>query len=140
MPGIYNQAIMDFGAIICKPKNPQCGDCPLKNKCVAVLEGKVDFLPVKTGKIIKKLRWFYYLIVEYNGKIYVRKRAPKDIWENLYEFVLLETDKLIPPAKLKSLDFYKNIADVNKTEILKISKVYKQQLTHQTLQGSFIML
>jgi A/G-specific adenine glycosylase len=140
LPGIYNQAIMDFGATICKPKNPKCGDCPLKSRCVAVLANKVNLLPVKTGKMIKKLRWFYYLIVEYNGKFYIRKRPPKDIWENLYEFVLIEAGTSIPSAKLKSPDFYKNIAGLNSASIRYISNIYKQQLTHQTIQGCFIHL
>jgi A/G-specific adenine glycosylase len=140
LPGVYNQAIMDFGAVICKPKNPMCSDCVLRNKCAAILQEKVDELPVKTGKLIRKWRWFYYLIVEYRGKIYVRKRAPKDIWENLYEFVLLETDKPIPATTLRNADFYKNITGESKIEILRVSKMYKQQLTHQTIQGNFIQL
>jgi A/G-specific adenine glycosylase len=139
-PGIYNQAIMDFGAIICKPQNPLCGSCPLKAKCAAYLQDKVDVLPVKTGKIIKKQRWFYYLVVSYNGKIYVRKRGPKEIWENLYEFVLLETDKQISFEEIKRSKFLKNISGRSETEIFHVSKTYKQQLTHQTLQGSFIQI
>lgn len=139
-PGIYNQAVMDFGAIICKPQNPLCSTCPLKNRCEALLQGKVDVLPVKTGKIIKKQRWFYYLVVSYNGKIYVRKRGPKEIWENLYEFVLLETDKQISFEEIRRSKFLKNISGRSETEILHVSKAYKQQLTHRTLQGSFIQI
>jgi A/G-specific adenine glycosylase len=139
-PGIYNQAIMDFGAVICKPQNPLCTGCPLKSKCIAFLQNKVDLLPVKAGKMIKKNRWFYYFIVEHNGKIYVRKRGPKAIWENLYEFILLETNKLMPVENLQATDFYKNLAAKNKSIILHVSKIYKQQLTHQTIQGCFIQL
>lgn len=140
LPGIYNQAIMDFGAVICKPKNPLCDDCPLKTRCVARLQGKVDLLPVKTGKLIKKSRWLYYLIVEHNGKIYVRKRGAKDIWENLYEFILLEAEKLLTVDDLKQTPFFKNIFFKNKTEIVLVSKIYRQQLTHQTINGLFIQL
>ena len=136
--GIYNQAIMDFGAVICKPKNPLCATCPLKNKCVAFLEDKVDLLPVKAGKLTKKLRWFYYFIVEFNGKIYVRKRGPKEIWENLYQFLLFETDRLMPIEEIKETSFFRNIAGKNKAGILRVSKMYKQQLTHQTISGCFI--
>ncbi len=136
--GIYNQAIMDFGAIICKPQNPLCTNCPLKNKCVAFLQDKVDLLPIKTSKLTKKLRWFYYFIVEYNGKIYVRKRGPKEIWENLYEFLLFETDKLMSTEEIKATRLFKNIACINKSTILHVSKMYKQQLSHQTIQGCFI--
>ena len=139
-PGIYNQAIMDFGAVTCKPKNPLCTSCPLKTKCIAFLEGKVELLPVKAGKLIKKHRWLYYLIVEHNGKIYVRKRGAKEIWENLYEFVLLETDQSFSVEEIKSSIFFRNIAGNNNSTILHVSKMYKQQLTHQTIHGNFIQL
>ena len=139
-PGIYNQAIMDFGAVICKPQNPLCTQCPLKNKCVALLQDKVHLLPVKAGKLAKKLRWFYYFIVESNGKVYVRKRGPKEIWENLHEFLLLETERLMSLEEIKATPFFKNISGKNKAVVLHVSKMYKQQLTHQTLQGSFIQL
>ena len=137
-PGIYNQAIMDFGAVICKPQNPLCSNCPLKSKCIAFLQDKVNLLPVKAGKLTKKLRWFYYFIVEFNGKIYVRKRGPKEIWENLYEFLLLETDRLMSIEEIHSSHFFKNIAGKNKVGIQHVSRMYKQQLTHQTIQGCFI--
>jgi A/G-specific adenine glycosylase len=140
LPGIYNQAIMDFGAVICKPQNPLCTVCPLKTRCTALLQAKVDVLPVKAGKLIKKERWLYYLIVEYNGKIYVRKRGAKEIWENLYEFVLLETDKLSSFEEIKNSKFFRNITGKNKATILHVSKIYKQQLTHQTIHGNFIQL
>ncbi len=140
LPGIYNQAIMDFGAVICKPQNPLCTACPLKTRCTALLQAKVDVLPVKASKLIKKERWLYYLIVEYNGKIYVRKRGAKEIWENLYEFVLLETDKLFSFEEIKNSKFFKNITGKNKATILHVSKIYKQQLTHQTIHGNFIQL
>ncbi len=140
LPGIYNQAIMDFGAVVCKPKNPLCENCPLKAKCTARLQGKIDLLPVKAGKLIKKTRWFYYLITAHKNKIYVKKRGAKDIWENLYEFILLEADKLLTPDNLKATDFFKNITAKNKIEIVHISKMYKQQLTHQTIYGRFIQV
>ncbi len=137
-PGIYNQAIMDFGAIICKPKNPLCAECPLKARCIAFKQGKINSLPVKFGKIIKKNRWFYYLIVEQNGKIYVRKRGAKDIWENLYEFILIEEEKLLTLQQLKQNALFKAIKVKSIIEVKQGSKIYKQQLTHQTIQGRFI--
>jgi A/G-specific adenine glycosylase len=139
-PGVYNQAIMDFGAVVCKPKNPLCGDCPLKTKCFALLQDKIDLFPVKAGRLNKKYRWFYYFIVECNGKIYVRKRGAKDIWENLYEFILLETEKLLTVGNLKETGFFKHLTGKNKIEITHVSKLYKQQLTHQTIQGRLIQL
>jgi A/G-specific adenine glycosylase len=139
-PGIYNQAIMDFGAMICKPKNPLCTQCPVQTKCVAFLQNKINLLPIKLGKLIKKNRWFYYLIVEHKGKIYVRKRGAKDIWENLYEFILLEASTLLTVENIKATDLFKALAAKNKIEILEVSGIYRQQLTHQTIHGRFILL
>lgn len=140
LPGIYNQAIMDFGAVICKPQNPLCTGCPLQTRCTAHLEEKVYLLPVKNSKLIKKQRWLYYLIVAYNSKIYVRKRGPKEIWENLYEFVLLETDQSFSLEEIKKSQLFRNIEGKNKATILHVSEMYKQQLTHQTIYGNFIQL
>lgn len=139
-PGTYNQAIMDFGAVICKPKNPLCTECPLKNKCAARLHKKVDMLPVKAGKLLKRNRWFYYLLVEHNGKFYVRKRESKDIWQNLFEFILLESEKALNDHQLKNAGLFKTITQKNKPIVVNVSKLYKQQLTHQTIHGRFIHL
>ena len=131
---------MDFGAVICKPKNPLCGNCPLKAKCIARSQGKIDLLPVKTAKQIKKTRWLFYLIAAHKDKIYVKKRGAKDIWENLYEFILFEAEKLLTPENLKGTDFFKKYIAKNKMEIVHVSKMYKQQLTHQTIYGRFIQV
>lgn len=139
-PGTYNQAIMDFGAVICKPKNPSCDICPFKKKCIARLQNKIDLLPVKAGKLVKRTRYFYYLIIEYKRQVYVKKRTAGDIWENLNEFVLLETKKLIATEKLTETESFQKIFSRNKVEIIDVSKLYKQQLTHQTIQGRFIQL
>ncbi len=137
-PGIYNQAIMDFGASICKPKKPLCNVCYFKNKCIANQTNLVDKLPVKEGKINIKSRWFYYILLEHNNKIYVRKRVANDIWENLYEFILLESEKLMTIEKIKESTLFKKIGFKNKLEVISISKLYRQQLTHQIIQGRFI--
>jgi len=139
-PGIYNQAIMDFGAVICKPQLPLCSECLLKKNCIAFNENRVSVLPVKEKFIKKKSRWFYYLIAEYKGYQYVRMRGPNDIWENLYEFILieeegpLEIDKLFLSRKIKTL-----LGNV-KTDVISVSEMYKQQLTHQAIYGQFIRL
>ncbi|MDQ6755625.1 MAG: A/G-specific adenine glycosylase, partial [Bacteroidota bacterium] len=132
-PGVYNQSIMDFGATICKPL-PLCEICPLNVKCIAYLNDLINVLPLKIKKIIKKPRWFYYLVVEFNGKVYIRKRTEKDIWQNLYEFILIEMPKPITVEKLissQNLNFLIN----NNYAITKTSSIYKQQLTHQTING-----
>ena len=138
LPGIYNQAIMDFGAVLCKPQNPLCNQCPLRNECAALAKNKVGQLPVKTKQLIKKKRFFYYLVIEHKGKIYIQRRNKKDVWENLYEFVLLETDKKYLVKEIIASSFYKRIFLKNEVQIVAESKHYVQQLSHQTIEGSFI--
>ncbi|MEP6675688.1 MAG: A/G-specific adenine glycosylase [Ferruginibacter sp.] len=135
-PGIYNQALMDFGATICKPSLPLCNACILKKMCTAYRDGTVNKLPVKEKSIAKKLRYFYYIKALYNDTAYVRKRPAKDIWENLYEFILMESDQPIEPDS----DTVKKIIGKQKFDVLQVSVPYKQQLTHQTIQGQFISI
>ncbi len=137
LPGVYNQSIMDFGATICKPM-PLCEECPLKSRCEAYLQGKQLQLPVKEKVILKKSRWLYYLVVTYRNKFYVRKREQKDIWQNLYEFILIEAPKALTTTKFENSDNYKSIFNGKGYKIESVSKVYKQQLTHQTINGQFL--
>jgi A/G-specific adenine glycosylase len=138
-PGIYNQAIMDLGAVICKPRRPLCEICSQRKDCVAFRNGWIDRLPVKEKTIQRKNRWFYYFIIETNnGYIYIRKRNKKDIWENLYEFVLWEADHSESLENPAAPDLAQKILGRAKYVITGISKIYKQQLTHQVIQGQFI--
>jgi A/G-specific adenine glycosylase len=138
MPGIFNQALMDFGATICKPQLPLCNTCPMAKKCEAYKNNLVSILPIKEKFIIKKIRWLNYLIVEHDWYIYVRKRGPKDIWENLYEFTLIESEGALEVEKLTQLKTMRTITGNHAFEINHISVIYKQQLTHQTIYGQFI--
>ena len=137
-PGIYNQALMDFGATICKPQLPLCSSCPLNKKCTALINSQVGFLPVKDKKLIKKTRWFYYFVIEYKGSLYVRKRLTKDIWENLFEFVLIETNKSMTSRKLHDHPQIIKILGEAIISKSKISPVYRQELSHQSIIGQFI--
>ncbi len=139
-PGIYNQAIMDFGAIVCKPQSPLCHDCLLRKNCVAFTDKRINVLPVKEKLIIKKTRWFYYLVAEYKGGQYVKMRGPKDIWENLYEFILIEEPSALSADKLCASKKAKSIFGKEKVEVVSVSGIYKQQLTHQTICGQFIKI
>jgi A/G-specific adenine glycosylase len=136
--GAYNQAIMDFGATICKPKVPLCQNCVLRKECIAFKKGMVNKLPVKEKQLSKKHRWLYYFIFTVENKFLVSKRGGNDIWENLYEFYLFETKKSEKwsPEILKTwlqeqLGISTYVVDV-------ISPVYKQQLTHQVISGQFV--
>jgi A/G-specific adenine glycosylase len=139
-PGVYNQAIMDFGAVVCKPQQPFCGKCPQKNECRALSLKAVKDLPVKEKKPVKKNRWFTYFIVEINGSVLVKKRTGKDIWENLYEFILYESDQPLVPDKTTMKPILKMIFGQHSLRIKNISPVFHQQLTHQHIAGQFIEL
>jgi A/G-specific adenine glycosylase len=136
-PGLYNQAIMDFGAIICKPQNPLCTQCPQRDDCEAYKMGSVKDLPVKEKKLIKRHRWFYYFMIETPGFVYIRKRTEKDIWQNLHEFVLHETAETTP---FPHRQFLKAMFGNQSYVITSQSRVYVQQLTHQTIHGQFLVV
>ncbi|MBA2249257.1 MAG: A/G-specific adenine glycosylase [Chitinophagaceae bacterium] len=136
-PALYNQAIMDFGAEVCKPAVPLCTICPLKTKCIAWLNDLQDVLPVKEKRIKKTHRYFYYLQIKYKNKVYVRKRIAKDIWQNLFEFFLIETSRQLSVSALLKTGALKKILPAN-FQIEKTSPYCKQQLTHQTITGQVI--
>lgn len=92
-PATFNQAIMEFGALQCVPKNPNCGVCVFNESCVALQKKKVDQLPVKSKKLKVRNRYFNYLVVsDDNEDTIIQKRTSKGIWQNLYEFPLIETE------------------------------------------------
>jgi A/G-specific adenine glycosylase len=138
-PALYNQAIMDFGATVCKPQLPLCPECPLQPGCTAYKNGLVNVLPIKEKKLVKKDRWFFYLVVQQGEKIFVRKRTGKDIWQNLHEFILIETPAKQAVEELIASPAFTAIAGPDYS-IHHISARHKQMLTHQTIHGFFIHL
>jgi A/G-specific adenine glycosylase len=136
-PAQYNQAIMDFGATICKPKAPLCNNCPLQTDCRALQSNLVDKLPIKSKRLIKKDRFFHYILFKYENTIFCRKRIEKDIWQNLFEFYLVEADKMFTTKELFESDGMVNILKDIHYEVKTISTMYKQQLTHQVITGVF---
>jgi A/G-specific adenine glycosylase len=138
--GIYNQSIMDFGAVVCKPQNPLCLKCPFKKKCSAYINELIGELPVKEKAIKKKERWFYFLVIKLNDKVYVRKRETKDVWQNLFEYAAVELPKEMGANTFLKSKQFKNVMRNDKYEITTISKLYRQLLSHQTIYGRFITL
>lgn len=139
-PAGYNQAMMDFGATVCKPKSPVCTDCPLAKNCQAFKLGMVANLPVKSKKLVRKSRWFNYVVIRSGDHLWVRKRTESDIWANLYEFVLVETPEAISTTALMDLPELKSLLGKRKVPIVETSSPYLQQLTHQTIHGQFVLL
>jgi A/G-specific adenine glycosylase len=136
---LYNQAIMDFGATICKPQLPLCPECILRKNCKAYSEDWVNILPIKEKKVANKLRWFYYIIAEYDNKLLVKRREEKDIWQNLHEFILIESNSQQKPEQVFETEEFKTLTG-KKYTLLHISDEVKQKLTHQTIQAVFIYL
>ncbi len=99
-PALYNQAIMDFGAIQCTPQAPACLFCPLADSCSALASGRVSSLPVKQHKARTTDRFFTYLYIRMGDKFLMRKRTEDDIWRNLYELPLIETDHRLSEEEL----------------------------------------
>jgi A/G-specific adenine glycosylase len=140
---LYNQAIMDFGATVCLPRNPLCAQCVHRDDCQAQQKGWTAQLPVKEKSTRRKNRWLYYFIIEIPGdKVYIRQRTNKDIWEGLYEFVLFETDKPVYLDKdnPSQWEIARQLFGRQALTVRYISKVYKQELSHQTIQGQFITI
>ena len=136
-PAIYNQAIMDFGAIQCTPKTPDCKNCFLKKKCHALLTNTIFDFPIKSKKIKKKTRFFNYLIFNFEGNTWVQKRTEKDIWQNLYEFPLLETEQIISQKELVKSEKWKACVGDFDFKIKKTSLPFRQNLTHRKIIATF---
>lgn len=133
-PAAYNQAIMDFGSSVCKPKSPDCSSCNLSAKCQAYRHNLVALLPVKEKKLVVKERYFHYLILEAEGKVYIQQRMQKDIWQNLYEFFLIESETDLSDTTLwKAIQPY--VTDQSES-------VFKnrQRLTHQLIISDFYLI
>ncbi len=130
-PDVFNQAIMEFGALQCKPKQVNCEGCPFNNSCWAYANTKVDELPFKAKKIKKRTRYLYYLLLENEKKVLVRKRSNNDIWAGLYELPFLEQTKSFSEENvLKSLQ-------IKQYKVNHISGYKKHLLSHQTLYAKF---
>ena len=138
-PATFNQAIMEFGAIQCKPKNPDCNNCPLNNSCVALQKKLVKVLPVKDKKFTTKKRYFNYLvIISQKNKIVLKQRKLNDIWKGLYEFPLIETLKEIDLKHLLKENEYIRITNNNKNDIsLYNTNSIVHKLSHQHIYCKF---
>ena len=140
-PALYNQAIMDLGATICKPQQPLCDACPLQKICEAYHQDSISKYPFKEKKLSVTTRWFYYLILEHGNKTLIQQRTAKDIWQNLNEFYLVETQEQQHIEKSTIKKWLKESINYNdKFEILSLSNEQQQKLTHRTIKGNFIRI
>ncbi len=134
-PHLFNQAIMEFGAIFCTPLKPSCLYCPFAEICVANREGKQGFFPVisKTNKSQK--RYFNYFVIESDGEIWMRQRENKDIWAGLFDFYLLESEQLLQSPDDVVDETLEAI--LMKGKIISVSEKMTHILTHQRIEAKF---
>jgi A/G-specific adenine glycosylase len=137
--GVHNQAIMDFGATICKPQ-PECAHCFFNKHCLAFLQNKQAALPVKSKQVKTKVRWFHYLILEYENAIALQQRTAKDIWQNLYEVLLIEGDSQWNKEKLLQQLVKSYNIHPDDYEVISAAASTTQKLSHQLIHFSFIHL
>jgi A/G-specific adenine glycosylase len=138
-PSDFNQAIMEYGALVCKPSSPNCENCVFKNNCCSFLNNKVYLFPIKKKKNITKIRNFNFLVIKSSiNRTIIKKRTGNDIWKNLYQFPLFETDD--PADKndvLQKLKKNKNLdLSVSKLNLYR-NKIFINKLSHQHIHCSF---
>ncbi len=139
-PANYNQGIMELGALICKPNNPNCINCPINKGCLARKNKSINTLPIKIKKIKIKKRYFNYLfIITNDGKTVLTKRSQKGIWHNLYEFPLIETSKTFEANDLILHNNFESLfKDINSLDLSCYnSKEIVHKLTHQHIYTKF---
>ena len=138
-PGIYNQAIMEFGALQCKPKLPECFTCPLNRECFAFSHQTIHELPVKIKKAKSRNRYFYYFIIRKEDKILIEKRGSGDIWQHLHDFPLVESEREL---SIEELALHSEVVKSfgSSIKMTYVSEVYKHILSHQNIFARFIVL
>jgi len=129
--------MMELGALVCKPQNPDCNNCPINNSCFAFSNNEQKKLPIKIKKVKVKTRYFNYFIFEHNGNTYLNQRGANDIWQGLFEFPLVEKPLFTNEMEvLKELIENKYFDDISDLKIVFMEN-YKHILTHQILQAGF---
>ncbi|HET8885033.1 MAG TPA: A/G-specific adenine glycosylase [Salinimicrobium sp.] len=132
-PDLYNQGLMEFGSKHCKPQNPLCETCPFSDKCYAFRKDEIKNLPVKIKNLKIKNRYLNYLVpISAEGKTIIRKRKGKGIWQNLYEFPLVETIQSIDNAEFEGLKEVQELTNGNKMILFNENPI-QHKLTHQHL-------
>ena len=137
-PSVFNEALMEFGALQCIPQNPDCNSCPFQNQCIAFNQNKITTLPFKSKKTKAKNRYFNYLFIRQKEHFYLEKREENDIWRNLYQFPLIESAKALNIEELLTTEQFKSLFDDMDISVDSISPEIIHVLTHQRLHVRFI--
>ena len=138
-PGRHNQAMMEFGALHCVPKKPDCPLCPLQSHCLAFAHHTVEERPQKEKKLKIKTRHFNYLVIKTEDlKILLHKREGNDIWKNLYDFPCIESEQPMNIDEIVNHDYFKKLIGKQDFAISRISPQHVHKLTHQTIFATFV--
>lgn len=138
-PGRHNQAVIELGALVCIPRNPNCLECPLREDCYAFNNDRIAELPVKNKQRPVTHRYFYYLVVRKSNTVFIKQRNKKDIWALLYDFLQIETrHSLSLPEDLLAEKQWNEIFKYRKVMIRKISAEFVHKLSHQTIHAWFV--
>jgi A/G-specific adenine glycosylase len=138
-PAEFNQAIMEFGAVQCKPQNPNCGVCPFQDGCVGLQKNRISELPVKIKSAKAKKKYFNFLVfVSEDKKTFLEKRKGKGIWQNLYQFPLIETESVVDFDTFKPLiDEHHLLKGISFELSLYNEEAIIHKLSHQHLHTKF---
>lgn len=141
-PDLFNQAIMDFGSMYCKPTGCDCEHCIFRQECVAYGSGRVEQLPVRPQPVHVKERYFYYMDIRWNAAepmMMVQQREAGDIWQGLYELPLYEAEKPIAKGRLKHAlgEVLENWLGEQACKLV-IGPEMTHKLTHRTIKAQFV--
>lgn len=133
----FNQAIMEFGAMHCLPLHPDCEACIFKTSCQAYNKGEVDLLPIKAGKVKVRDRYFNYVLLQKDGGVFMKERKGKDIWQNLWDFELIEADGFVGEADIVAHIQQKFSFSRAEFSVQLHSEDFNHILTHQRIKARF---
>jgi A/G-specific adenine glycosylase len=137
-PSVFNEAMMEFGALQCIPRNPECGKCPFQEKCISFAHSKTDQLPVKAKKNKVRHRFFHYLYIKNHEHFFLEKREDKDIWHNLYQLPLIESPKALTIEELMNDIQFNSVFNGTMSIIDSVGAEIVHILSHQKLHVRFI--
>ncbi len=139
-PDEFNQALLDFGALQCIPRNPNCNGCPFAAYCYAYINNVISVLPVKAKKGKVRNRFFSYLLIRDGYFTYIAKRNANDIWRSLYEFPLIESDMQLSVEELQKTNEWLSLFGDDVPTVLYVSSPVKHLLSHQVIWAQFIVV
>ena len=138
-PALFNQAMIDFGAMVCTFRRPLCVDCPMAERCYAYRNNMVQQMPTKGHKVRVRERFFYYLLLRRGDSTFVRRREGRDIWHSLYEFPLIEMLEPVSIDTLRESPQWNELLGGCEVDVLSVSEPIRHQLTHISLYVTFII-